>query len=140
MTLRMHLATLLALLAGSALAGPFQDAEDLIRRGDVAAALPILVQVANTPGDPSAVAAQFILGSYYEAGTGTNVDFAAAARWYQRSAESGHVQAKIALGAMYASGRGVPQDYAEAAKWLALAAQARTDGKADPAATGNRPD
>jgi len=130
----------LCLSSAGALAGPWQDAQEQIRRGDFVAALPLLVAAANAPGEPNAAAAQYTVGSYYEYGTGTAVDLTQAARWYRKAAESGHVQAEVALGSMYAQGRGVAQDYTEAAKWLGMAAKANAGNK--PAATtdGVKPD
>src|SRR5947209_120842 len=95
----------LSLSASVALAGPWQDAQEQIRRGDFVAALPLLVAAANMPGEPNAVAAQYLVGSYYEYGTGTPMDLAQAAQWYRKAAENGHVQAEVALGSMYAQGR-----------------------------------
>lgn len=132
--MRIPAAIVLAGIASAAAAGPWQDAQDLIRRGDMTAAVPLLMQTATNPDDPNSAAAQYLLGNYFETDTGTNVDFTTAARWYRRAAERGHVQAGIALGAMYAAGRGLTQDYAEAARWLSLAAKA---GTAD---AGVRPD
>lgn len=137
MTIGPLIAFAFALATSSALAGPWQDAQDLIKRGDVARALPLLVQAANAPSDPNALSAQFALGCYYEAGTGTKPDFAMAARWYRRAAESGHSQAQVALASMLAAGRGVAQDYTEAARWLAAAAAAAARTSAP---TGVRPD
>ena len=51
-------------------------------------------------------------------------DYAEAAKWYGRAAESGDVRAQSILGFMYAQGEGVPQDDAEAVKWYGRAAEA----------------
>jgi hypothetical protein len=69
---------------------------------------------------------QYNLGQMYEAGQGVARDFAEAAQWYRRAAESGIAHARFSLGVAYALGRGVPQDYLEAHKWLNLAAAAYT--------------
>jgi TPR repeat protein len=69
---------------------------------------------------------QYNLGQMYEAGQGVARDFAEAAQWYRRAAESGIAHARFSLGVAYALGRGVPQDYLEAHKWLNLDAAAYT--------------
>jgi hypothetical protein len=53
-------------------------------------------------------------------------DFAEAAEWYRRAAESGIPHARLSLGVAYALGRGVPQDFLQAHKWLNLAVAAYT--------------
>ncbi len=87
-----------------------------------------------TPGAPPEVAvpelasqgdaeAQVTLGWMHETGKGAAKDYAAAARWYRRSARQGNALAQYALGELYARGTGVPQDYVEAAGWYRKAAE-----------------
>jgi putative methionine-R-sulfoxide reductase with GAF domain len=65
--------------------------------------------------------AQYWIGIRY--GTGANViqNDAEAARWFERSAEQGHVQAQARLASYYWSGRGVPKDLSKAYFWASLA-------------------
>ena len=75
-------------------------------------------QILSTQGDAEA---QFALGSMYEKGEGTSVDFVQAAHWYRRAAYCGFAQAQFALGSYYASGRGVSRNLAQSYSWLTLA-------------------
>ncbi|MDJ0949982.1 MAG: tetratricopeptide repeat protein [Alphaproteobacteria bacterium] len=49
-------------------------------------------------------------------------DFRAAASWFQRAADRGHVGAQVALGDYYELGQGGEQDYARAFRWFHRAA------------------
>jgi len=94
------------------------------------------LQKAAERGDASV---QYRVGKIYEEGAGNfkktwgKQDYyvceypvprnaAAAARYYQKAAEQGHVQASLDLGSMYAEGRGVPQDAVRAEQWFQKAA------------------
>src|SRR5438034_920602 len=61
--------------------------------------------------------AQAYMGLLYEAGQWVRQDHAAAASWYRRAAEAGHVPAQWRLARLYRDGRGVPRDEAEARRW-----------------------
>lgn len=50
------------------------------------------------------------------------LDYAEAAKWFQKAADQGIAEAQFNLGAMCYNGFGVPQDYAEAMKWFQKAA------------------
>jgi len=54
----------------------------------------------------------------YDAG-----DYAAAAKWYRKSAEQGDAGARFNLGFMYENGQGVTQDYKQAVKWYRKSAE-----------------
>eukprot|EP00729_Bicosta_minor_P021070 gene21070-biopygen17353 len=61
-------------------------------------------------------ASQYNLGYMYANGKGVEQDHVEAAKWYQESAEAGHIKAQNNLGLMYANGKGVKQDHVETAK------------------------
>ncbi len=110
---------LLAALAGTAVAGPFEDAVTAYERGDYATALRLLRPLAEQ-GD---AAAQTYLGIMYYNGEAVPQDYAQAVKWYRKAAEQGHAGAQINLGFMYSNGESVPQDHALAVKWYRLAAE-----------------
>ena len=58
----------------------------------------------------------------YDKGQGVLQDYKAAAQWYRRAAEQGHVLTQLGLGLMYAQGKGVPKDYVHAHMWADIAA------------------
>ncbi len=114
---------LLAALAGTADAGPFEDGESAYQRGDYAAAASWYRRAA----EQSHAGGQLKLAFMYANGRGVPQDYAEAASWYRLAAEQGDAEAQYNLGFMYGNGegvpRGVPQDYAEAVKWYRLAAE-----------------
>jgi TPR repeat protein len=103
---------------GSAAAGPFEDANDAVTRGDYATAIRLLRPLADR-GD---ALAQESLGKMYEFGEGVPEDYATAVSWYRKAAEQGDVDAQWDLGRMYYGGRGVPENNVLAHMWLNLAA------------------
>ncbi len=107
---------LLAALAGTAVAAPFEDAVSAHKRGDYATARREF-RVLAEQGDAKA---QNNLGFMYAKGLGVPQDYAEAVKWYRRAAEQGLAQAQTNLGVMHFTGRGLPQDYEEAVKWLSL--------------------
>jgi uncharacterized protein len=114
----MLAAAMLAAMAGTAVAGPFEDAVAAQERADYATALRLLRPLA----DQGNAGAQNSLGTMYENGHGVPQDYAEAVKWYRLAADRGDPYAQNNLGAMYKSGQGVPQNYAEAARWFRLAA------------------
>ncbi len=108
---------LLAALAGTAVAGPFEDGESAYQRGDYATALREF-RVLAEQGDADA---QTNLGFIYNYGQGVPQDYAEAANWYRKAAEQGHTGGQYNLGLMYFRGWGVPQDDVQAHMWLNLA-------------------
>jgi uncharacterized protein len=109
---------MVAALAGTAVAGPLEDAETAYERGDYATAFRLLRPLA----DNGNAQAQDDLGTMYLSGNGVAKDVAEAAKWYRKAADQGIAEAQHSLGNMYSAGQGVPQGYAEAAKWYRKAA------------------
>ena len=68
--------------------------------------------------------AQFLMGTAYAEALGKNRDDSAAADWYRRAADSGHVLAAHNMGNIHFSGTGVIQDDALAVFWWTQAARA----------------
>jgi hypothetical protein len=118
--LRRVLAVWLMVLtvAGTAVAGSFEDALSAQQHGDYATAMRLYKPLADK-GDASA---QYNLGTMYEAGQGVTQDYGEAAKWYRKAADQGAARAQNNLGTMYEAGLGVRQDYGEAAKWYRKAA------------------
>ena len=118
MSMNRLLLSALLLLAGSAWAGPYEDAEAAHNRGDYAAELKITRPLA-AKGEAWA---QYYLGQSYRSGRGVPQNYRDAAKWYRLAAAQGDAVAQRYLGWMYLDGKGVAQDYAEAVKWFRLAA------------------
>jgi hypothetical protein len=80
-------------------------------------------------GDPDA---QFTLGKNYEAGRGgLKIDYAEAARWYEKSAAQGNIYAQASLGILYHSGKGVARDNLQAEVWFMISAEHAPAGDRD---------
>ena len=122
------------LMAGPAIAEPFEDATKAYRSGDYETAYRLIKPLAEG-GLPEA---QLNLGLLYEKGQGVPQDYAEALKWnlkaaeqgnakalkwYRKAAEQGNAEAQFHLGLMYDERLGVPQDYAEAVKWYREAAE-----------------
>ena len=105
-------------LAGTAIAGLFEDASVAYERGDYATALRLFQSLASG-GDGDA---QFNVARMYETGQGAPQDYAEALKWYRKAADQGVAAAQGNLADMYTKGEGVPRDYGEAAKWYRKAA------------------
>lgn len=130
-------------MAGSALAGSYDDAMTAYDKGDYDTALKMLRPLAQR-GDTGA---QYSIGRMYAKGQGVPKDEAEAKAWFSRAneqtkalqaynisdfalalktfrplAEKGQVLAEYIVGLMYANGQGVPENYPEALKWLTKAA------------------
>jgi TPR repeat protein len=110
----------------TAVAGPFEDAQETFNRGSESAAFELLLPLAEH-GD---VRAQELLGYMYFVGRGVHRDSAEAAKWYLAAANQGSYEAQREIGLLYMDGNGVPQDYIEAYKWctIALAQQKKPEG------------
>ncbi len=112
--------TLLVLAtAGSANAGPVEDAATALETLDYKTAFGLLLPLAEH-GNASV---QFNLGLMYFNGQGTQQDYAMAMKWFRLSAGQGGADAMFSLGLMYYNGFGVPQDYAAAKEWFGVAAE-----------------
>lgn len=72
---------------------------------------------ASTPQDEFEVAE-----AYSRRGGGLFANHAAAAAWYERAAERGHLQAQFEIGVDYLHGHGIPKNPANARRWLEKAA------------------
>ena len=105
------------LMAGPAIAEPFEDATKAYFSGDYAAAYRLIKPMAEK-GLPEA---QFNLGLMYNNGQGVPQDYAEAVTWYRKAAEQGNAKGQYSLGMMFYRGRGVPKDYVLAHMWLNLA-------------------
>lgn len=124
---RLGLASLVfsVTFAGSAFAGPLEDAGAAYKRGDYATAMRLVRPLAEQGN----TAAEYNLGTMYYNGEGTRRDYAESLKWYRMAAGHGDVESARRVGFMYANGQGVPRDEAEALKWYRLAAD-RGDAEA----------
>lgn len=81
------------LLAGAAVAGPFEDGYAAFERGDYAQA----VKWFHLAADQGDAYAQFNLGALYDKGEGVPQDSAQAAKWYRLAADQGNAIAQSNL-------------------------------------------
>jgi uncharacterized protein len=84
-------------LAGSASAGPSEDAGAAYNKGDYATALRLVRPLAER----GHATAQNNLGFMYDKGQGVPQDYAAAMGWYRKAAEQGDANAQYNLGSLY---------------------------------------
>jgi len=78
---------------GAACAGSLEDAEEAVRKGDYATAIPIYDSLAEK-GD---VSAQMRLGFLYESGAGLRRDWVESAKWFGKAADAGDESAVFVL-------------------------------------------
>ncbi|WP_176787535.1 tetratricopeptide repeat protein [Roseospirillum parvum] len=71
------------------------------------------------------------LARRYEDGEGVTANDTLAWSWYQRAADSGHVEAMVRVAEFFETGRGVPQSFNDAYTWFEKAAE-----KGHPVAMG----
>lgn len=69
--------------------------------------------------------AQTELAERYYKGDGVKQDYAQAAHWYKKLAETGVTNAQLTLGLMYIKGNGVKKSDVQAVHWLTQAAEQR---------------
>src|SRR6185503_19304050 len=81
---------------------------------------PESLRMAAAGGDAQA---QFIIATRYLEGKSIGQDFAAAARWFERSATKGLAPAQYRIGTLFERGKGVRQDMAAARLWYERAAE-----------------
>lgn len=105
------------LSAGSAIAGPFEDASEAYARGEYETAYRLFKPLAEQ-GLPDA---QYKLAVMYDLGLGVPQNHTEAFKWYGKAADLGHADAQNNLGIMYETGLGVPRDYVQALVWFHLA-------------------
>lgn len=117
--MRSFLAVLGVIVAGSSIAGPFEDGAAAYADGDYVVAIGHWLPLAES-GD---LTAQFNVGVMYDHGQGVARDAGEAEKWYRLAAEQGDAVAQTNLGVIFGQGRGVAQDHAEAAKWYGRAAE-----------------
>jgi TPR repeat protein len=67
--------------------------------------------------------AEYLLGCCYNGEYGFPVDYAMAAKWWEKAAAGGLADAQFCIGLCYSLGQGVPKDAAVASKWWTLAAE-----------------
>ena len=84
---------LLVSIPGAAWAVSLEDAEEAVRKGDYATAIPIYRSLAEK-GD---VSAQVRLGFLYESGAGLKRDWVESAKWFSKAADAGDQSAVFAL-------------------------------------------
>jgi TPR repeat protein len=114
---------MLAMQAGTALAGPMEDAVAAFERGDSATAMRLFGPLAGN------ASVQTFLGGMYFGGMGVPQDYAEAARWFRKAADQGDAHGQFLLCSLYFLGKGVPQDQTEALK-LCRDAAAQGDAEA----------
>lgn len=137
----MRLPLLLVLLSfavGPALAGPIEDGEAALDRGDYATALRLWKPLA----DKGNAEMQFRLGFIHENNIGRRPrqeGLREALSWYRKAAEQGHAAAQFNVGIMLEYGHGTPADPVQAYMWLDLAAtRLKPDDMAQPLAAAGR--
>ncbi|RWM71481.1 MAG: peptidoglycan-binding protein [Mesorhizobium sp.] len=81
---------------------------------------PAALRDAAAGGDAKAL---FEIGSRYAESRGVKQDMAAAAKWYEKSAELGFAPAEYRIGNFYEKGTGVARDVKKAKTWYQLAAE-----------------
>lgn len=99
-------------------AAPVDDGLAAYEAGDYAAALEILMPLAEAGN----LDASFTVGRLYDFGQGVGQDDLTAGIWYRVAAEQGMAEAQLALGILFDSGEGVLQSFVEAYAWSAIAA------------------
>ncbi|MER8461624.1 peptidoglycan-binding protein [Mesorhizobium sp. M1396] len=81
---------------------------------------PVALRDAAASGDAKAL---FEIGSRYAESRGVKEDMAAAAKWYEKSAELGFAPAEYRIGNFYEKGIGVARDIKKAKTWYQLSAE-----------------
>ena len=105
-------------LTRAAFAGPLEDANAALQRGDFGAAYAL----ARPLAEKGLAVAQLVLGVMCAGGHGAARDDAEAANWLRKAADQGRPEAQTLLGVMYAKGRGAPPSDGKAVKWFRKAA------------------
>jgi TPR repeat protein len=84
---------LLVSIPGAAYTGSLEDAEEAVKKGDYATAIPIYRSLAEK-GD---VSAQMRLGFLYESGAGPKRDWMESAKWFSKASDAGDESAIFVL-------------------------------------------
>ena len=66
---------------------------------------------------------QYLVGTAYHFGCGTQKDEAEAIKWFLKAASQNNPQAQTQMGLVFYEGRGMPKDPAIAIKWFRMAAE-----------------
>lgn len=107
------------LLAGTADAGPYEDAIQALDQGNLDTSLKLLRQA----GSQGNVTAQNLLGDMYKTGyLHIRSDPVESVKWYRKAADRLHRNAQFRLGQSYESGTGVTRNPVLAFMWYELAA------------------
>ena len=109
---------MLVAMAGTVVAGPFEDAVAAYEKGDHVTALQLFRPLADDGRED----AQYYLGFMYYNAKGVARDYDEAAKWFRLAAEQGHADAQYNLGYIYLTGEGVKQDFIFAHMWFDLSA------------------
>ena len=84
---------LLVSISGAAYTGSLEDAEEAVKKGDYATAIPIYRTLAEK-GD---ISAQMRLGFLYESGAGPKRDWMESAKWFSKASDAGDESAVSVL-------------------------------------------
>jgi TPR repeat protein len=106
-------------LAATARAGPYEDAQTALVRGDTATAIHLF----QTAAGQGSTAAAYNLGRIFSLGTGVPADPRTGVSWFLKAANEGNPGAQYSLGLAYQEGQGVRRDFGKAAKWYRKAAE-----------------
>jgi len=111
---------LLSAFAGTAVAGPFEDAVSAYERGDYATALREFRVLAGQDN----AEARYYLGVMYVNGLGVLEDRSEASAYYHNAGRQGHAKAQLVLGRAYDFAvLGLQQDFVAAVKWYRRSAE-----------------
>ncbi|MDG1495043.1 MAG: tetratricopeptide repeat protein [Porticoccaceae bacterium] len=108
----------IALIGGSAHAGPFEAGLSALDRAHYATAMRAWLKLANE----GAAEAQNNVGYLYEQGFGVSQNYTEAMNWYRQAADQGLAEAQHNMGMLYYHGYGVAENQRTAAKWFKRAA------------------
>jgi TPR repeat protein len=108
----------IALIGGSAHAGPFEAGLSALDRAHYATAMRAWLKLANE----GAAEAQNNVGHLYEQGFGVSQNYTEAMNWYRQAADQGLAEAQHNMGMLYYHGYGVAENQRTAAKWFKRAA------------------
>lgn len=65
----------------------------------------------------------YAMGAFYFGALGVDKNEAAAFKFFEKAAQSGHLGSRVYMGYMYYSGKGVKRDYTQSYAWYKIAAQ-----------------
>ena len=104
----------------TATAGPYEDANAALMRGDGSGALRIMVPLAvRGQGE-----AQFVVGMLYLQGNGVLQDVDQAVTWLSKAGEKGHIRAQMTLAGLFLDPNSPKRDNEAGIGWYRKAAEA----------------